>query len=264
MSDLLNGSESKPATNPDGTPVTPVVDGTQTPAAPPWKAQLTDDLKSNTSLNQFGTISDLGKAYLDATGKLAQAVEIPQAGATAEVIESFFRKLGKPPTASEYSLKDVQDLPDLGGASPLADTADWFQETALAAKLTKGQAQTLWRAWHGRAKTELDTAISARTAAASKATAALRAELTDKFDATIEKANGIVAKHGGQEFASFLGESGLSNDPRMVKFLASIATLTGDDGIPLGHHDGALSRLRGDRIGDKANFDFPESSKHWK
>lgn len=198
---------------------------------PGWTEHLPGDLKNPETLERFSKFEKLGdfaKAYMESEGRLERAIEVPTEGATQEQVQAFREKLGIPKTPAEYNLKEVE-VPEIV-REPGAE--EWFSEVAHKANLTKGQTKLVYQAMFESAKSALDKHEGQRKEKLESATNELRKEMGEKFDETVARCRKIVKEVGGQEFASYLDESGLSNDPRMVKFLSSIQRHLSNDQMP--------------------------------
>jgi len=193
----------------------------EAPKMPGWTAQLPDDLKANETLTRFPTVGDLGRAFLEADGRLAKSVPLLTEDATDEQRAEFYKRLGRPESPDGY------DLPEVEGVSPDA-LAAWRQRFHEAG-LTAAQAKALYDAYTA----EVQAAIEARQVESDKAIQdaekVLRDEWGDDYDAKLELARRVVVEFGGDEFKALLDASGLGNDPRVVKVFAAIGEKYAED-----------------------------------
>lgn len=213
------------------------------PQTPGWMAQLPDDLKSHETLTQFKNVGDLGKAFLDADGRLSKSVPLLTEDATEEQKAEFYQKLGRPETPDKYDLTADDVEPEA--------LSGWKQRFH-AAGLTQAQARALFDAYREQAKAQAD----AQQKALTKAQEALKTDWGDQYDANIELARRAVVQFGGDELKAFLDESGLGNDLRMVKAFAAIGKAVAEDVAVLGKETGERKELESDGL-----LSYPNSPK---
>ena len=179
---------------------------------PKWTAQLPDDLKAHEALTSFATVGDLGKAYIEAHGKLKQSVPLLPENATAEQKAEFYERLGRPRTPEQYDLPEAEEL------------ADWRQQFH-ALGLTNAQAKGLYEAYMARVQAHEE----ARGKALAEVEQTLKRDWGGAYDANLELARRAVVQFGGDELKAALDESGLGNDLRVVKAFAAIGKAVGED-----------------------------------
>jgi hypothetical protein len=85
----------------------------------------------------------------------------------------------------------------------------------------------------------------------------LKQEWGDKYQANIELARSVVAKFGDEQFTRYIEESGLGNDPRLIKMLAKAGMglmedrATGKGNVDISPSSAAaaaeINRMKGDR-----------------
>ena len=196
-----------------------------------WRAALPDEFKEHEFVKTFQKPGDFVKSAIeikterDALNKKLENV-IPKLSpdATQEQKDAFYASLGRPEKADGYEFEGTID----------EATAKWAKDTFYQAGLTKDQAKVVQTQWNGfmekMVKAETDSREKERTAAE----AALKTELGDKYDASIELVKRFWQKHSNEDFDKFVNETKIGNDPRMIRFLVNVAKVTGEDSSPPG------------------------------
>lgn len=193
--------------------------------APKEQTWLPKDLRGHEKLGGFTGAGELANAYLEAASKTEGAVVPPGEDATDEQITEFYRRIGHPEQPSEYELAEGVDT---------EEDEEWFRQIAHKAKLTKGQARDLYNEYAARIKETTEAQAKARADAAAKAEETLKNEWGEQYESRLGKAQGLVKQLAGEEFISYLNESGLGNDVRLIKAMDKFASLISEDSLVLG------------------------------
>lgn len=164
------------------------------PAAPTsWLDGLPDDLKASDLLKGVPDIAGLAKAYLETQGKLPKVPESPD----------------------KYEIK----LPD-GAVED--DGIKALRDFAHKSGLTNDQVNGVM-GLHGQiVKGAIDKAMA-------EGEATLKTELGAKFGETVDLANRAVRHFLDDGMVKFLGDTGLANNPGVVKMFAKIGQAMGED-----------------------------------
>jgi len=193
---------------------------------PTWAQQLpkklTTDPNSVAKLAQFKSLDEFVQASLESTPN-GEQLSIPGKDSTPEEVQAFYERLGKPKDAAEYSF--AKDSPDFAGA-------------ALAANLTKAQAESLYRASLG----QLDDARNGIKQALAQDFAAtetlLQKEYGDKYDEAIvlmQRGMGINAQTGAlSPVAQSLMNAGLAGKPEIVRAFIEYGRAVSEGTAPQG------------------------------
>ena len=205
---------------------------------PGWAAQLSDDLKSNETLTRFQTISDLGKAFIDADGKLKNAVPVLKEGASDKERAEYFAKLGRPESPEKYNL----ERPKLPEGMQYDEAAEkHFRGEAHKLGLTQSQMAGLYAAYNALQTQGYDAAMKQSAENLKTADAALKAEWGDKHAVNLELAQRAVIWLGGQKLKDELDRTGLGNNPELAKAFASVGLKMADDKTVIGDKGGVPS-----------------------
>jgi len=202
--------------------------------APAWMSQLSGDLQQSKDLTSFPAISDLGKAYLDAKGKLGEAVFLPK---TDEDKAAFYAKLGRPESPEKYQL-DKPTLPE--GMAYDTEGEKVFRAEAHKLGVSQSQMAGLYAMYNARQQQAYEASLAARDASVKSAEAALKKEWGEEFKTNMELVNRLLKKHGGEELSAEFQQSALGVNPALFKAFASIGKLlVADDKTVNGDKGGA-------------------------
>lgn len=205
---------------------------------PAWVAQLSDDLKGNEAFTKFGTITDLGKAFLDADGKLKNAVALPREGASDKERAEFYAKLGRPESPEKYTLARP-NLPE--GMQYDEDAEKFFRTEAHKLGLSQQQMAGLYAAYNGMQQKSFEASAKQSAEAQKAAEEALKTEWGDKYAANLETAYRAVIWLGGQKLKDELDRTGLGNNPELAKAFARVGLEMSDDKTVVGDRGGSHS-----------------------
>ncbi len=203
-------------------------------------AQLKDDLKTNADIAAMGSFDGLARGFLDRGVKLADTekklagmVAIPGADAKPEEVAAFYDRLGRPKTADEYKLENPE-LPE--GVKLNPELTKTFVKTAHELGLTQNQAAALGKLYNDTQVQAFNAAKEAQAQAVVKAGDALKTEWKDDFAANMEIVRRAFTTFGGDDFAKYMNESGIGNDPRVMKTFFNIGKAMMDDKLVSGEY----------------------------
>lgn len=184
----------------------PKADGDQPPADPPagdageWKEYVPDPAKSDEENAAAKAEHDKAKPADDAADtvpedgkydlKMPEGVEVDQA-----MLDQFA------PTFKELGLTTKQ-------------------AQALADKFIEAQAK------HGEAQAQNWAKLTGEWVDQAKADPEIGGA---KWDATVKNASGVVKRFGNDAFRDYLNASGAGNHPEMIRFMAKVGAMIGED-----------------------------------
>lgn len=190
-------------------------------------ATLPEEYRTNPSLQQIKDLPSLAKSYIHAQSMVgADKVVIPKADAKPEDWGQVYDKLGRPKTPDAYELKDLENLPE--GYKKEGDTKA-FKAYAHSLGLNAGQANNLYQFLQKVAVEHIETSKQETAAAIEAATTAAKAEWGKNYEVEVSRAKAAVKQFGGDEFAKYIDENGLGNDPRFLKFAHNVAKAMSED-----------------------------------
>lgn len=202
-----------------------------------WKGNLPEDLRAEKSLTTFKSVGDLARSHVEAQKMIGGSIRIPKADAKPEEWDAFYAKLGRPGKPEEYGIAKPENLPE--GVSWDENLAKWFAATAHSVGMPKAMAQKFMEQWNGLAAQSFEE----RQRQAEEALRPLREEWGKSFDGRVELGVRAVKHFGGEDLAKYLNESGLGNNPALIKTFSRIGKMLVDQGFISGDGGGgALTR----------------------
>lgn len=202
---------------------------TPAPAAAPvaFAETLPEEYRNHPSLRDIKNLPALVKSYVSATemvgGRREDFIRLPGAD-DAEGWNGVFGRLGRPEKPDGYEFK----APDGVTVDPALQGA--FGDTAHKLGLTKAQAAGLYDWFNGQSGSAAQAAEQARLDREQAGIAALQREWGAAFNDKLAAAKAAVNTLAGDEFAAYLNETRLGNDPRMIKLMAQIGANLAEDG----------------------------------
>lgn len=185
-----------------------------------WRAQLKEDLKSDSFFTKFDSVTSLGKYAMEADGKLSKALFIPGEGATEEEKGAFYGKLGRPETPDKYGFTKPDGLPENLPYDSKMEAG--YKDMAHKLGLSESQAKTLYSWYLGNYSDTMKADLERREKSLITGKEAIAKEWGDKFDENSKVTMRAVEQFGGPEFKKYMDESGLGNHPVLVKTFFNI------------------------------------------
>jgi len=191
----------------------------QAAAVANWRESLSEDLRNNEDLGKFTTIEGLAKSYINASQMIGRdKFVIPK---TEEEWSEAYAKLGRPETPEEYSIGIPDGLPE---GLNVGEIDPGFKEVLFKLGINETQAEGL-NQWYwdqvSTRYTELNDSLEADLAEAENS---LKADWGEKYDANLAMAQRAVVELGSEDLLTYLDESGLGNDPKLLSFFAGLGS----------------------------------------
>lgn len=187
-----------------------------------WRDTLPDDLKNDAGLSTFTDVAALAKSYLSTKAHVGKKGIIPPGEkASDDEVKAFHKALGLP-DLEKYEVsppkdKKVQD-----------EIVKGFKEIAHKSGILPKQAQAVLEWFIGAEESAAQVQAKAKETSTNEKIADLKKELGAGYDKELSKAR-LAAKEAGSEFQEYLRDSGLGNDPMVIKALAKYGALYGED-----------------------------------
>lgn len=184
---------------------------------------LPEELRASPALSPYTSFEGLARSHVAAQRMIGKRIE----DASPEELARFSARHGRPETPDGYEFPAGEE-PPAGHAPALeAEARRWFHEAGLSQR----QAEVLYGKWNAFAAEQAGEAEHEMEEARAGAESALRAEWGRAYDRRVGAARRAVAEYGGADLAGFLEDTGLGNDPRLVKAFARIAAELAEDGL---------------------------------
>ena len=220
-------------------------------SAPRWvTSQMPSDLHDKDALHQFEKPSDLAREYLKLSEQQKQGLTRPGEDATEDEWRQYREAAGIPESPEGYEF-------DTGDSEVDEDLLGWFKDAAYQAGLSQAQAQAMMEEWNASLTPEKQQERLAKQRETSEAQ--LRSEWGRNFDGNIRLAQKAMSQFAGEDFRSYLEETGAGNDPRMVKAFAEIGRAMTSDGFV-----GGEAPERQDTEEDVLRRKFPAMYAEWE
>lgn len=169
---------------------------------------------------KLAKVEDLGKSYMNLEKLLSsEKVPVPLGDDDKEGWDRWYAATGRPEDPDKYEF----ERPAMPDGMPYDEDAEKaLRQWAHANGLNKRQTRNLYDnyaklqierhgAWHLH-----------QTQAKSETLAKLQREHGPQFDRAMADARTVMQQYGDPEFRSYLDESGLGNDPRLIRIFAKI------------------------------------------
>lgn len=196
---------------------------------------MPDELKSHDFVKTFTKPGDFVKSALeikakhdDLESKLANALIKPGEGAKEEDVRAFYKALGVPDKPEEYEMKPVE------GAEHDEKVKAWSRGIFHKANLTKDQAEIISREYDVYLTEFMKSQDEASVAAKTEAEGKLKTEWGNEYDKNLEITRRGFQKFSDTEFAKFLDETGVGNNPVLIKAFYKIGLALAEDNSPTG------------------------------
>jgi hypothetical protein len=170
----------------------------------------------------------MAKSYINLERMLGgDKIAVPKSADDKEGWDKVYKALGRPDDAKGYELQKPENLPE--GMEYSDDLEAKFREFAFEKGLTQTQAQDL-RDFHlANMVSEFTAGQTEQAGRIEEVMADLQREWGRATDQKIGAASHAAKTLGGEEFAAMLDETGLGNDPRLIRGFAKIAEKIGGD-----------------------------------
>ena len=201
---------------------------TETPTSTDWKASLSEEIRSDKSLENIKDIEGLAKSYVHAQKMVgSDKIPVPNKYATDKDWDAVYEKLGRPKSADGYKY----DLPQ----DKQVDEASLkeFSNQAHKLGLLPTQANGVVKFYNEMTAKSIQDADSKALAARENSTKELKQEWGQAFDQKINQAATLAKSVGATElFDTNLADgTKLGDHPVMIKAFAELANKMGEDTI---------------------------------
>lgn len=235
VDDLLGGGG-----NPTPTPDTTNPNPTPIPAPQDfkwqdnWKDGLDEELKKEPSLASIKDIPSLVKSYIHGQKMIGkEKIVIPDQFATDEDWQRVYSKLGMPESPDKYEIKNIGEHTD-------ENFVKKFKEVAVKNGILPRQAEKIFEMYTGYANELVAAQEEEGKRNFEESVGALKKEWGQGYDRKLANASATFSKFADDETKAVFKESGIGNNPKVLKLFASIAEALGEDKFIAPGGDGKL------------------------
>ena len=210
------------------TPATQVTPVTPETVSTDWKANLSEEIRLDKSLENIKDVEGLAKSYVHAQKLVgADKIPVPNKYATEKDWDAVYEKLGRPTTPGDYKY----DLPEDQKIDQ--DALKNFSDQAHKLGLLPGQANGMVKFYNEMTNSAMQEADTKAVAAREASTTELKKEWGQAFDQKINQAATLAKSVGASElFNTNLADgTKLGDHPVMIKAFAELASKMGEDSI---------------------------------
>jgi len=219
---VITGSSDAPATD------------AQAPAD--WRSGLPEEIRNDPSLADIKDVGSMAKSYVNGQKLIGKnRISLPGEGATEEEISAFHSQLGRPEKSNLYDFGDRPTLPE--GVEYDEGFESAYKDLAFKAGLNSQQAKAIYEGYHDYIQTKSSAEGENIAAKSAEWVDSLKKEFGKAYNERVELASRAVDTYGDGDLKQWLDQSGMGNNPMMVKLFAKIG-----EGIAEGRTDSAQQR----------------------
>lgn len=165
-------------------------------------------------------VEDLGKSYINLEKLVSRDKVVMPTGDDDEEGWERVAQAFRPEAPEKY---DFGDRPQLPPDLPYDEDAEnSYRNWAYANGLSPRQAKRLYEGFVKQQVERHAQFVSRRNEERKVAVHALQREMGETYDARMGRIGRMKDRYGDPDFTNFLNETGIGNDPRMVRFLDRI------------------------------------------
>ena len=198
-----------------------------------WHSGLSEEYRGNESLSQIPDLNTLAKSYLDAQQYAGGSIRIPGEDASTDDWTAFNSKLtSKVPTLLNLPNDEAEARDAMYARLGRPDTKDGYQIEGADPEFLQwahdnGLSTAQVKAWQENTQGQSTQDQEANDAKMQEANDLLKKEWGHAYDAKLAAAKNAVMAYADAETQQFLLDSGLANNPGMIRLMAGIgATLS--------------------------------------
>lgn len=206
-----------------------------------WRDGISEEYRNDPSMNNFKSVDDLAKGYLNAQKLVGKdKLVLPASDAGKEDWDRVFNTLGRPEKPEDYKVEDIQ-IENLPKDFPVDNEMKaGFAKKAHELGLLPGQVNELYK-WYMTENMNLyNTGLQANAEAVKNAETKLRQKYGAAFEQKVNLARKVFDTFGDDETRALM-DSGFGNDPRVIGLFASIGEKMSEDVLGPGKSGPTLS-----------------------
>ena len=192
-----------------------------------FRGAMSEEHATHASLADYQDIDSFGKSFINAQKMVgADKLPMPQKDWGKEEWADFNKKIGMPVDPKGYELPTHESSTD-------ADR-EWFESVAHdKLMLSKKQANDLWNEMNTRNAGVIEQFQTKNKNALVEGNKALREEWGVNYDKMVEATNkGLQRMDEDGRFRNWMKQTGLNQQPEMLRFANKVAQLFNEDQAP--------------------------------
>jgi len=194
-----------------------------------WKNALPDDVKTDPSLADIKDVGGLAKSYIHAQKMVGtDKIALPTENATPEEMNTFYDRLGRP---KEYEFTKAE-LPE--GMDYNEDMEKQMKTLMHSAGLTNKQANDLNNGYLKYMSEQFTNQKTADENQKAEWYKTLKTDLGKAFDEQVDLSQRAARELGGDDFLTWLDNTGQGNNPMFVKMFAKVGQMMAEAGAEPG------------------------------
>tara|TARA_R100000234_G_scaffold73763_1_gene45585 strand:+ start:4914 stop:5759 length:846 start_codon:yes stop_codon:yes gene_type:complete len=194
-----------------------------------WKNALPDDVKTDPSLADIKDVGGLAKSYIHAQKMVGtDKIALPTENATPEEMSAFYDRLGRP---KEYEFSKAE-LPE--GMDYNEDMEKQMKTIMHSAGLTNKQANDLNAGYLKYMSEQFTNQKNADENQKAEWYKTLKTDLGKAFDEQVDLSQRAARELGGDDFLTWLDNTGQGNNPMFVKMFAKVGQMMAEAGAEPG------------------------------
>ena len=187
----------------------------------PLQDLLPETFKNDPHLSRIKDIDALAKNVVDSQKFISQSVRIPGEDATEADRAEFYKKLGRPETAADYTLDLKPEYVEKG--VKIDDTQQqWYKDVALKANLTKEQANIVFGSYVDKEVASATDQSVSQTEKATKTINELKGIWRSEYNDNINLINSNLGKFFPPDVQPELRSKGLFADSSFIQSMLGL------------------------------------------
>lgn len=180
---------------------------------------LPESLKEDKSLQNFKSVEDLAKSYVEQRRLVGKKIE----DMTPEEVAKFNVGIGVPETADGYDfgLKETDDYNK--------ELVDWFGNTSHELGISQDKAKVMLEKYTEMEQEQSRLAEQKQIQTETEQVAGLKADWGPEFENRLELAKKGVERLGGDDLREILETSRLGSHPALAKAFAEVGAMIAED-----------------------------------
>jgi hypothetical protein len=223
MSESLLGGNSAPTNETPANPPAPTPNPAPSVVIPEnWKDSLPEDLKADPSLSSIMDIQSLAKSYVHGQKMIGRdKIIIPDKFATDEDWSKVYQKLGLPDSPDKYEFKAPEGMDE--------DFVKGFKELAVKNGILPRQADKLFEFYNSHVEKVISTNEIENKKFYEESVNGLKKEWGQAYERKLQAASGLFNQIADEDSKKVFNESGIGNNPVVIKMFAKLAEQMGED-----------------------------------